>query len=293
MATFEELLAQAYGNVVKAGEKLTAGNLPPVPTSQVASVSPALGQATGMVSNAATNMPDYFGQGVGALGAASNAASQAMATTAGTVGAYDPQSYQAFMNPYQKEVMDNYTKEMQRQFDISRQGRASQALGAGAFGGSREGVLEAEAQRGFTDRLGAGIANLLAGGYQQAQTQAQKTFEDQRTAQQNAARLQLGAADASRGIGQMFGTFGVNAPQATGNLATTLSSLGVTEQQAQQAAFDQAQQNAMAQYMQPFQALQFQSGLVSQFPTLPSGAMGQQMGNPLLAGIGALGRATF
>ena len=118
MATFEELLAQSYGNLVKAGERLTSGSLPPVPTSQVASVSPALSQATGIVSNAATSMPDYFGQGVGALGTASNAASQAMTTTAGTVGAYDPQSYQAFMNPYQKEVMDNYTKEMQRQFEM-------------------------------------------------------------------------------------------------------------------------------------------------------------------------------
>mgnify|MGYP003133911628 CR=1 FL=1 len=289
MATFEELLAQSYGNLVQAGEKLTAGNLPPVPTAQVASVSPALSQATGMVSNAATNMPDYFGQGVGALGSASNAASQAMATTAGTVGAYDPQSYQAFMNPYQKEVMDNYTKEMQRQFDISRQGRASQALGAGAFGGSREGVLEAEAQRGFTDRLGAGIANLLAGGYQQAQTQAQKTFEDQRTAQQNAAKLQLGAGELGTGIGQLFGQFGVNAPRTTGQLATTLSSLGVTEQQAQQAAFDQEQQNRLARFYQPYQALQFQSGLIGQFPTLGAGT--PQMGNPLLAGIGALGRS--
>ena len=61
----------------------------------------------------------------------------------------------------------------------------------------------------------------------------------------------------------------------------------MTEQQAQQAAFDQEQQNRLARFYQPYQALQFQSGLIGQFPTLGAGT--PQMGNPLLAGIGALG----
>jgi len=83
----------------------------------------------------------------------------------------------------------------------------------------------------------------------------------------------------------------VNAPQATGALASTLSSLGITEQQAQQSMFDQQNQNQLARFMQPYQALQFQSGLIGQFPTL--GATPQQMGNPLLQGIGAFGRQVF
>ena len=292
MASFDELLTQAYGNILKAGESITSPDYMkkfPIPVSNVAQVSPALGQATQMVSNAATQMPDYFGMGVGALGGASNAATQAMTTTAGTTGAFDPSTTQAFMNPYQQQVIDEYTKEMQRQFDISRQGRAAQSIGSGAFGGAREGVLEAEAQRGFQQQLGSGIANLLAGGYDRAQQAAQTAFENQRQAQQNAARLQLGAGELGTGIGQLYGQFGVNAPRTTGQLATTLSSLGVTEQQAQQAAFDQEQQNRLARFYQPYQALQFQSGLIGQFPTLGAGT--PQMGNPLLAGIGALGSA--
>ena len=292
MASFDELLTQAYGNLLKAGESITSPDYMkkfPIPVSNVAQVSPALGQATQLVSNAPTQMPDYFGMGVGALGGANTAIANAMTTTAGTTGAFDPSSTQAFMNPFQKQVVDEYAKEMQRQFDISRQGRAKQAIGAGAFGGSREGVLEAEAQRGFQQQLGSGIANLLAGGFDRAQQQAAKAFENQRQAQQNAARLQLGAGELGTGIGQLFGQFGVNAPRTTGQLATTLSSLGVTEQQAQQAAFDQEQQNRLARFYQPFQALQFQSGLIGQFPTLGAGT--PQMGNPLLAGIGALGRS--
>ena len=72
-----------------------------------------------------------------------------------------PEAILQFQNPFQQQVIDEFTKESQRQFNISRQNRAAQALAAGAFGGGREGVLEAEAQRGFQDRLGSGIANLL------------------------------------------------------------------------------------------------------------------------------------
>jgi hypothetical protein len=291
MATFEELLAQAYGNVIKGGEAITSPDYMkkfPVPVAQVANVSPAVNQATQLVSNAATNMPDFFGQGVGALGQANAAITNAATTTAGSMGQFDPSSAQAFMNPFQQQVIDEFTKESQRQFNISRQDRAAQAIGAGAFGGGREGVLEAEAQRGFQDRLGSGIANLLSAGFDRSQKAAQQAFEDQRTAQQNAARLGLAGAEQQRGIGQLFGQFGANQPTAIGNLATTLSSLGVTEQQALQNQFNQAQQSNLARFMQPYNALQFQSGLVSQFPTI-SGFNTQPQGNPLLSGIGQLG----
>ena len=127
-------------------------------------------------------------------------------------------------------------------------------------------------------------SGLLASGFQSAQQQAQSAFENQRKAQQAAAGLQLAGGELGQGIGQMYGTFGVQDPASIGQLATTLSQLGVTEQQAQQAQFNQEQANQMARFMQPYQALQFQSGLVSQFPTLP--ALPQSMGNPLLAGIG-------
>ena len=293
MASFEELLAQGYGNLIKAGEAITSPDYLkkfPVPVANVAPVSNAVSQATGMVSSYAGQMPDYFKEGVGALQGAQQAIGNAMTTTAQTTGAYDPQSYKAFMDPYQKEVIDRYSQEMQRQFDITGQGRAAQAIGAGAFGGAREGVLEAEAQRGFQQQLGSGIAGLLSQGYGAAQQQAQAAFENQRKAQQAAAGLQLAGGELGTGIGQLYGTFGTQAPAATGQLASTLSSLGVTEQQAQQSAYNQQLQNQMARFMQPYQALQFQSGLVSQFPTLPGDFFGQsQGGNPLLAGIGALG----
>jgi hypothetical protein len=241
----QKLIAQQYGNVLTAGQQLTS-QAKPIPTQTVVQHSASIGQATNLASTAATSGPDYFGMGVGALQGAQSAIGNAATTSAQTTGAYDPQSYKGFMDPYQKEVIDRYTEEMQRQFGISRQGRASQALGAGAFGGGREGVLEAEAQRGFQQQLGTGI-------------------------------------------GQLFGTFGVQAPTTQANLATQLSQLGVTETAAQQQAAQQAYQNQMAQYQQPYQQLSYQAGLLGgaapafMSPTTPG------MGNPLLQGISALG----
>ena len=193
------------------------------------------------------------------------------------------------MDPYQKEVIDRYTQEMQRQFDITGQRRKADAISAGAFGGGREGVLEAEAQRGFQQQLGTGIAGLLSSGFQTAQQQAQQAFENQRRAQQQAAGLQLAGGELGTGIGQLFGTFGVQAPTTQANLATQLSQLGVTETAAQQQAAQQAFQNQMAQYQQPYQQLSYQAGLLGgAAPAFMSpGTPG--MGNPLLQGISALG----
>jgi hypothetical protein len=284
----QDLIAQQYGNVIKAGEALTA-NAVPIPTANVVTPSTAIGQATNLAANVATTGPDYFGMGVGALQGANAAIGNAMTTSAMTTGAYDPQSYKAFMDPYQQEVIDRYTQEMQRQFDITGQQRKAQALGAGAFGGGREGVLEAEAQRGFQQQLGTGIAGLLSSGFQSAQQQAQAAFENQRRAQQQAAGLQLAGGELGTGIGQLYGTFGVQAPMTQANLATTLSQLGVTETAAQQQAAQQAYQNAMAQYQQPYQQLSFQAGLLGGAAPSFMQAPTTSMGNPLLAGIGALG----
>ena len=284
----QKLIAQSYGNVIKAGESLTA-NAAPIPTQTVTAPSAAIGQATNLAANIATTGPDYFKSGVGALQGAANAISQSMATTTGTTGAYDPQSYKAFMDPYQQEVIDRYTQEMQRQFDISGQGRAAQALQAGAFGGGREGVVESEALRGFQQQLGTGVAGLLSQGYQSAQQQAQAAFEAQRKAQQAAAGLQLAGGELGTGIGQLYGTFGVQAPITQANVATTLSQLGVTETAAQQQAAQQAYQNQMAQYMQPYQQLSFMGNLLGGAAPSFMQAPTSTAGNPLLAGIGALG----
>ena len=59
----------------------------------------------------------------------------------------------AYMNPYQENVTQTGLGEMKRQADIQRQSNASQAVSAGAFGGTREGVQRAEFDRGVQDLM--------------------------------------------------------------------------------------------------------------------------------------------
>jgi hypothetical protein len=121
MATLDEIRAQGLGNLIKAGEALTdPNNVKPLPTESVAGLSAAEQQASNLAQSSISGMPDYLSQGVGALGQAANTAQQAMTTSLAGAQMYDPASYQGFMNPYQQEVIDAYTSEMNRQFGVDR-----------------------------------------------------------------------------------------------------------------------------------------------------------------------------
>ena len=286
MATLEELREQYYGDLMKSGQDLIR-DLPPLPKETVEGISGAEQQALDTARQSVANRPDYLSMGVGSLGQASltaaNAASQAM----GTTGQFDPASTQAFMNPYQQQVIDEYTKEMQRQFDISRQGRAAQAIGAGAFGGGREGVLEAEAMTGFQRQLGQGLAGLMSSGYQQAQNAAMQAFENQQRRGQLAAQNLGNIGRLQTGIGQMFGQFAPIASGVTERDVSTLARIGATERGIGQAERTADYQNLLRQYQQPFQALNFQSGILGGFPTYDQSSTAQ-IYNPLLTGIQSL-----
>ena len=286
MATLEELREQYYGDLMKSGQDLIR-DLPPLPKETVEGISGAEQQALDTARQSVANRPDYLSMGVGSLGQASLTAADAAAQAKGTTGQFDPASTQAFMNPYQQQVIDEYTKEMQRQFDISRQGRAAQAIGAGAFGGGREGVLEAEAMTGFQRQLGQGLAGLMSSGYQQAQNAAMQAFENQQRRGQLAAQNLGNIGRLQTGIGQMFGQFAPIASGVTERDVSTLARIGATERGIGQAERTADYQNLLRQYQQPFQALNFQSGILGGFPTYDQSSTAQ-IYNPLLTGIQSL-----
>ena len=286
MATLEELREQYYGDLMKSGQDLIS-NLPPLPKETVEGISGAEQQALDTARQSVAQRPDYLSMGVGSLGQASLTAANAATQAMGTTGQFDPASTQAFMNPYQQQVIDEYTKEMQRQFDISRQGRAAQAIGAGAFGGGREGVLEAEAMTGFQRQLGQGLAGLMSSGYQQAQNAAMQAFENQQRRGQLAAQNLGNIGRLQTGIGQMFGQFAPISSGVTERDVSTLARIGATERGIGQAERTADYQNLLRQYQQPFQALNFQSGILGGFPTYDQSST-TQIYNPLLTGIQSL-----
>ena len=57
-----------------------------------------------------------------------------------------------FMSPYQTEVVDRAMADVARAGDIQRKGIGARAVGAGAFGGSRQAIAESELGRNVLDR---------------------------------------------------------------------------------------------------------------------------------------------
>jgi len=134
-----------------------------------------------------------------------------------------------YMSPYLEGVLDVQKRRAREDFLKSMPQQAATAIGAGAFGGSREGVQRAEAQSDLLDRL----SDIEATGRQQAFDRASQLFEADRRAEmgldqtragerREAERLGLGAAQQLAGMGQT--RLGVG--QALGGFGGQLAGFG-------------------------------------------------------------------
>ena len=139
-------------------------------------------------------------QGVGSyqpyLTAAQAAQQQAAGTVGGLSGLTGAQAYQPFMSPYQTQVID----ETLRQYDLSSQAGQQDirdaAVGAGCFGGGREGAMMGQYNADTLANRAGLRAGLLQSGFQQAQQQAQQNFANQ----QQIANMQSGLGQAQMGL---------------------------------------------------------------------------------------------
>ncbi len=83
-----------------------------------------------------------------------------------------PDAYKDFMSPYQREVMDTTLAEYDRQQTIGQTGLRDSAIQAGAYGGGREGVQQAQYMNQGAMGRAQLHAQLLNQGFQQAQQAA-------------------------------------------------------------------------------------------------------------------------
>ena len=120
-------------------------------------------------------------------------------TAAGGLGSLvGPQAYQPFMSPYQQEVMDTTLSEFDRQQAINQTGLRDQAIGSGAFGGARQGIMQQEfMNKGAMDRATL-QAQLLNQGFMQAQQAAGADLQ----ARQGLGQYQQALGQADQGFAQ-------------------------------------------------------------------------------------------
>jgi len=76
-----------------------------------------------------------------------------------------PLDIQSFQNPYNTQVIDQSLNDLDRARQIRLQSDQDRAIGAGAFGGSRSALLEAETNRNFADAAARTSSNLRQSGY--------------------------------------------------------------------------------------------------------------------------------
>jgi hypothetical protein len=124
-------------------------------------------------------------------------ANEAQRLAAAGAQGFDPSSVSKYMDPYQQQVIRNSLDEMRRQSDISQQAAAAQAVKAGAFGGSRFGVQQAELARNLAQAQNQKIAELMSQGYTTAQATALTAFEAEQKRKQVEAGTALSAGELS------------------------------------------------------------------------------------------------
>jgi hypothetical protein len=106
------------------------------------------------------------------------------------MGAFQPQQFTAqaaqnYMNPYLQAALNPQIEEARRQAQITRLGDANRLTQAGAYGGSRQAIMESELNR----NLGQNLANITGQGYQTAYDKAMQQFNTEQSAAQQAQNL--------------------------------------------------------------------------------------------------------
>jgi len=184
--------------------------------------------------------PGQLGQTFSASGAAP------MPTFTGVGGATTPTQTSPtgiaanYMNPYLSAVLAPQLSELQRQAQIAQMRQASKLTGAGAYGGSRQAIMDAELQRNLLQEMNRTIGT----GYATAYDKAMDQFNKEQAQAMGLAGMLSGAGAMQRGI----------------------ESEGI--------AADKAEFEAQRDY--PFKMLQFQQSLLQGLPIASVAAQYQQ-----------------
>ena len=206
-----------------------------------------------------------------------------------TGGRFDPASISDFMNPYEEAAVQQALADIRREGQIAESGLNAQAVGAGAFGGSRAAVAAGELNRNILDQQARTAAQMRAAGFESAAERARAAFEAQQARRQALASgiagiggQRLGAAELDQALRfrDIEGRFG----------------LGQLDQQQRQNVLDAQRQSDLQQMFEPEQRLAFLSDIYQGAPsssqqitaaTSPGVSPFQQLAGYGIAGLSA------
>tara|TARA_R100000935_G_scaffold50998_1_gene77242 strand:+ start:449 stop:1642 length:1194 start_codon:yes stop_codon:yes gene_type:complete len=168
--------------------------------------------------------------------------------------------YKDFYDPFVEDVIDSTYADIDRAGAIENIGQRAQAVGSGAFGGSRQAVQESELQRNIMDQKARTGSQLRSAAYTGAQTQAQSAFENQQKRGQSAGQL-------FQGLGSGIGALG-EATQALGMQdVNSLFNVGSLEQGQLQNEYDVQRAGQLEEAYEPFSRFSYMRDILSGVPS--------------------------
>ena len=214
-------------------------------------LSQIMGQQYVAGPGALTTQAEGLAGGLGSFQPFLNNAAASEQQLAGLTG---PTAYQAYMSPYQQDIIDTTLAEFDVQAQKGLPGLAAQATASGNLGGGREGVQLAEYQS-TSDRNRAALqAQLLGQGFAQGNQLAQNAFNQQRA-------ISSGQLDLAQ-----------QSPALLGQQIASLTTLGGQQQSRQQQQLSAQQQLDQRTAFQPLEAAErFGSGVTGLIAGYPGG----------------------
>lgn len=253
-----------------------------------------------------TGAQEALNRGLGALGSATSFFGPATSFVSSGTGMYDPStSIQPYMDPYTDEVIQASMRDIDREADAARARANASAVGAGAFGGSRQGIQQAELERAILESKADTAAKLRSSGFSQALQSSQGAYKDAMTRALEAGRLMGGLGQSYGQLGTQYGQVGGQYGQLSGTTAdigrvfsalapadlSLMSQYGLAERNYRQNLIDTARQEAMRPTQQALLPYNYGYSVLSGTPSAnlynQYTTTTQPQANPYVSGLGA------
>jgi len=268
VAQFSPLQQQAYEN---------AGLMQTAPQLQDATALAGMA-GLGALNTQYTFRPSDFGA---AFGAATTRDAQGNVTG------------NTMMNPYMQNVVERQQQDAQRQAAIAGQAQQAQAARSGAFGGSGDYLMRAQAAGNLARQKGDIQALGLSNAYNQAMQQYNTQYQQNAQQQQYGAGLGLQGLQTANQAAQNLGNLGNTQYQQNMGINQMQNQYGGQQQQQMQNVLNNQYQDYLNYQNYPYKQLGFMSDMLRGLPLTQQSGTVYQTPPSMVSQVAGLGTAAL
>jgi len=187
------------------------------------------------------------------------------------IGAPSQANLQQYTNPYETQVVNQSLADLERSRLMAQNVGGAQASAANAYGGSRQGIAEAETNRAFADQAARTASGLRQTGYQNAQSMARQASIANQNAGLAGSQQRLNASNQLGSLSNLG--FGMGQ-----TIQGRMDQQGAMQQALQQQLINAGRQQYAGYTGAPAQSLQYLLSAVGGAPAVNSTEKGYEPG---------------